>query len=205
MNVFLNSLMLHLGGPLTRLPAAVPADGNCLFHALSTAIVGDTSMSTELRVRTCIEMVINEDLYVKKHQKTGIKLVSPDYSVAIRDCAKDQEFSSAWTIDAAASVLRTKIVSVYPPVNGMLDKTVSILHTTFHPNRDCLPRPPIFVMWSSCSLPRIDFTWTPNHFAPLLRTKPAEVINLDGSQNLELNIGNATNASSPRKKVQLDL
>ena len=31
--------MLYSGGPLTRLPAAVPADANCLFHAWSTAIV----------------------------------------------------------------------------------------------------------------------------------------------------------------------
>ncbi len=139
---------------LTRLPAAVPADGNCLFHTLSTAFAGDTSLSTELRVRTCIEMAINEDLYVKKHQKSGIKLASPDYPIAVRECAKDHKFSSVWTIDAAASVLQTKMVSVYPPVNGMLDKTVSILHTTFNPNKHCLLRPPIFVMWSSCSLPR---------------------------------------------------
>ena len=148
-----------------------------------------------------MEMVINEDLYVKKHHKSGIRLVSPDYPVAVRECAKDQEFSSGWTIDAAASVLRTKIVSVYPPVNGMLDKTVSILHTTFNPNKDCLPRPPIFVMWSSCSLPRTGVTWTTNHFTPLLRTKPAEMINLDGSENVEVKMSDTTNASTPRKKV----
>ena len=37
-----NNALPYLGGPLTRLPAAVPADGNCLFHALSIAIVGES-------------------------------------------------------------------------------------------------------------------------------------------------------------------
>ena len=70
---------MFLGGFLTRLPAKVPGDGNCLFHALSIAIAGDTSLTTELRVRTCIEMVTNRNSYVKKHKDSGIKFVSPDY------------------------------------------------------------------------------------------------------------------------------
>lgn len=144
-------------------------------------------------------MVINEDLYVKRHQKTGIMLVSPDYPIAVRDCANDQAFSSAWTINAAASVLRTKIVSVYPPVNGLLDKTISILHTTFNPNKDCLAGSPIFIMWSSCSRPRTGITWTPNHFTPLLRTKPDEAINIDTSIR-----NTKTYASTPKKKVILN-
>lgn len=64
-------------------------------------------------------MVINEDLYVKRHQKTRIIFVSPDYPMAVQACATDQGFSPAWTIDAAALVLRTKIVSVYAPVNKL--------------------------------------------------------------------------------------
>ena len=113
---------MFLGGFLTRLPAKVPGDGNCFFHALSIAIAGDTSLTTELRVRTCIEMVTNRNSYVKKHKDSGIKFVSPDYLEAVKDCSRDGVYSSAWTIDAAATVMERKIRSIYPPVNGLLDR-----------------------------------------------------------------------------------
>jgi H2-forming N5,N10-methylenetetrahydromethanopterin dehydrogenase-like enzyme len=51
--------MVITGGIPGRMPAAVPANGNCLFNALSVAIAGNISLATELRVRTCIEMVEN--------------------------------------------------------------------------------------------------------------------------------------------------
>lgn len=80
------------------MPAVVPGDGNCLFNALSVAIVGNTSLAEELRVRTCIEMAINKAIYIKKHKHTRITLVSPDYSEALRDCSADGKYSSAWTM-----------------------------------------------------------------------------------------------------------
>ncbi len=190
----------YLGGPVTRLPAAVPADGNCLFHALSTAITGDTSLSEELRVRTCIEMVVNKDLYEKKHKNTGVKLAFPDYRIAVKECAIDGKFSSAWMIDAAASVLGTKILSIYPPVNGLLDKTVSILHRRFSPNKDRSLRPPIVLMWSSVSRPRTGVTWLPNHFVPLLLTKPPEVVDMTESVEKPIRNGDIK-TSTPKKKV----
>ena len=84
----------YLGGPLTRLPAAVPADGNCLFHALSTAIAGDTSLSTELRVRTCIEMVVNKDLYEKKHKNTHKNTSFKDYFIKIAEKIRSGVFQA---------------------------------------------------------------------------------------------------------------
>ena len=88
-------------------------------------------LTPKLRVCTCIEMVTNKNSYLKKHKNTGIKFVSPDFSEAVKDCSRDKEYSSAWTIDAAATVLQRNIKSIYPPVNGLLYKTVSILNTTF--------------------------------------------------------------------------
>ena len=132
-------------------------------------------------------MVVNKDLYEKKHKNTSVKFVSPDYRTAVRECAIDGKFSSAWTIDAAASVLGTKILSIYPPVNGLLDKTVSILHRTFNPNKDCSPRPPIVLMWSNVSRPGTGVgTWLPNHFVPLLmRMKQLKVSNVHWKQKTE--------------------
>ena len=87
----------------------MPGDGNCLFHALSVAMAGNLSLSAELRVRVGIEMAINKTSYLKKHRDSGLKLVSPSYSEAQKDCLRDGSYSSAWTIDAAATVLGTKL------------------------------------------------------------------------------------------------
>ena len=95
------------------------------------------------------------------------KLVSPDYEEAFRDCALDGAFSSAWTIQAAVTVLQREIVSIYPALNGILDKCVSILNTTFQPRTKPTGRP-VYIMWSSTYYPKPKKSWTPNHFVPLL-------------------------------------
>ena len=102
--------------------AVVPADGNCFFNALSVAIAGNISLATALRVRTCIEMLENRNDYLKKHKQSGINLVSPDYKEAMYECAVNGKFSSAWTLSAASEMLNIKFVSVYPPVNGLMDR-----------------------------------------------------------------------------------
>ena len=163
----------------------MPGDGNCLFHALSVAMAGNLSLSAELRVRVGIEMAINKTSYLKKHRDSGLKLVSPSYSEAQKDCLRDGSYSSAWTIDAAATVLGTKIVSVYPPVNGLMDKAFPILNRTFHPNNVAkTASPSIFIMWTSMCRPRQSTIWTPNHLSPLLMVRGPEVINVCGVNNM---------------------
>ena len=44
---------------------------------------------------------------------------------------KNNAFSSALTVHACASVISRSIKSVYPPVNGILDPSVSILNALF--------------------------------------------------------------------------
>ena len=196
---------IFLGGINGRIPAAVPADGNCLFNALSVAHVGNVSLATELRVRTCIEMVANKHEYLKKHKQIRINLVSPDYSEAMRECAVNGRFSSAWTISAASTVLKTRIVSVYPPVNGLLDKTIPILHSTFAPTKDESPRARIVIMWSSVPLPSSGLMWTPNHFVPLLATKKSVPFDLVHSPTKQTYAAvtdrHAERTSTPKKHV----
>lgn len=78
-------------------------------------------------------MVSEKRLHIKKHEHTRIAFVSPDYEDAMRDCAFDDRYSCAWTMSAAASVINTRVVSVYPSVNGQLDRTLPILNTAFTP------------------------------------------------------------------------
>lgn len=76
-------------------------------------------------------------------------------------------FSSAWTKQAAAMVLRREIVSIYPALNGVLDWCVAILNTTFKPRTKATGRP-VYIMWSSTYYPKPPKMWSPNHFVPLL-------------------------------------
>ncbi|KAL3891208.1 hypothetical protein ACJMK2_003471 [Sinanodonta woodiana] len=48
----------------TYRPLLTTGDGNCLFNALSIALCGAESMCCEIKVRTCIEMAFNEQLYI---------------------------------------------------------------------------------------------------------------------------------------------
>ncbi len=82
---------LILGGSAGRLPVVIPGDGKCLLYSLFVARTGKLYLVKELRVRMCIEMVVNRE-------NTGVGLIA--------------------AIVAAATVLNTRIVSIYPPVNS---------------------------------------------------------------------------------------
>ena len=72
-----------------RVPVAVSGDGNCLFNALSMALVGteELAIASELRVRTCIELVDNPQIYEDGLNHEDIKLVSPSYRETCINCA----------------------------------------------------------------------------------------------------------------------
>ena len=88
-------------------------------------------------------MVANKKEQVESFKKTKIHLVSPDYNEAMHACAVNGRFSSAWTIGAVAEVIQREIVSIHPPVNGLMDITVPILPFTFAPlTNQNPPNPP---------------------------------------------------------------
>ena len=121
-----------------RKPVSVSADGNGLFSALSVSIVSDESLSPELRVRTKIELV-NFQAYHEEELKGNICLVAPDYEEACLASATLGSYSSAWIIQAVASVIKWSIVSTYSSVNFVLDRCFGILNTTFRPQlENCL-------------------------------------------------------------------
>ncbi|XP_028408817.1 vertnin-like [Dendronephthya gigantea] len=208
-DIIASDILMKAGGVVGRSPLVVPGDANCLFYSLSVAMTGKYS-SKEFRVRTSIEMVVNRETYTKMHKNTGIALVSPDYLKAMKDCAMDWAFSSAWTIGAAATVLKTKIVSIYPPVNGLLDKTIPILHRTFAPVREDKRRRPIYIMWTSAARPTTSRIWSPNHFVPLLVAKEPPTMSEQNNSYLEVDedvfgenqARSAAMTSTPKRRVK---
>ena len=58
--------VVNMYGTASQVPIHVKGDGNCLFNAVSVAIYGNEAMSSELRDRTCVELVVNF-LHYKNH------------------------------------------------------------------------------------------------------------------------------------------
>ena len=72
-------------------------------------------------------------------------------------------------------------MSVYPAMNGMLNKSINILNVVLHPRISTFrykSKDRLYVMWtrSSGTLPRQrNRTWFPNHFVPLVQQDIQEV------------------------------
>lgn len=174
----------------TRMPVSVKGDGNCLFNAISVAVCGDETRSVEIKARTTIELVDQWDWYITHNADTRLHLASPDFEEACLNCALPREYSSGWTMHAASSVVSREIISVYPAINGLFDKCMSILNRAFLPRCE-VRQDPIYIMWSG-NLKLGEQIWTPNHFVPLMLLPPLGHISIDSTPLLN------TIASTPQ-------
>ena len=168
-----------------KIPVFVSGDGKCLFNSLSVGLVGHEKLATEIRVRTCLEMVLNRHAYydgpnAKKNER--LLEVTDSYDEACNAASRKGAFSSAWTMLAAATVLGCPIQSVFPPRNGRLDKAFCYLNETFTPVSSKSKFDPICIMWTSTSY-SYHKTWLPNHFVPLIATKEQSIIDLDSVED----------------------
>ena len=162
-------------------------------RAASLLYCGSENMYNELRVRTLCELVMNEDFYLKPSVisvldpagkevlKQGLPATSANYlealtssqinvdlarSVFYLDCLQttnNGEYANMWHVHGLASVLKRKIMSVYPEQNCRI-------RPLFH--RIIIPRSAgtssaelIIIMWTRTS-DAPGKTWSPNHFAP---------------------------------------
>ncbi|XP_062579479.1 uncharacterized protein LOC134241454 [Saccostrea cucullata] len=166
-----------LVGKSDFVPVSVQGNGNCLFNAISIAIQGNEKLASEIRARTCLEMFYHKDFYINSHKRDRMAYISPSYEEAIGSCAQNFKFSCAWTIHAAATVISRGIKSLYPPVHGLLDPSVSILNCEFLP-RALQAKYTINILWCSM-LKDDDGNWVTNHFVPLLPPAPENVIDVD--------------------------
>ena len=134
-------------------------------------VAGDSSLSTELRVRTCLEMSKNRVRYLSHQSAASFHMMSPDFDVSITECGREGGESCIWTMLALATVLQRQIVSVYPTINGETDEVPRIANTTLSPLNETPKTEPLFILWtrrvSDGSIP-----WTPTHFVPLMPSRP---------------------------------
>ena len=102
--------------------------GSCLFDTASVLLAGDESLSSELRLKTCIEMIQNQNLYENHSKINNFMLCSSVYERACLDCASYRGWFSIWTLLALSNVIGKNINSIYPPMNGTADRVHNTLH-----------------------------------------------------------------------------
>ena len=95
------------------------------------AIEENEGLAVELRVRTCVELRCNADIY--RHLHSDFKFIAGDVEEEARAGAPKGAWSTAWHVVALASVLGLTISSIYPPFNGLVDQAIAILNRKFLP------------------------------------------------------------------------
>ena len=122
--------------PAGLLPLVCKGEGNLLFDAASMLLVGSTSLSLELQVRTVVEMLLWKQYYLCGMIDSKVMLQAARFSL----CAEESQdmlklpmqvleaifdadvkascfpgsFANMWHVYALASVLRCNLFSIYP-------------------------------------------------------------------------------------------
>ncbi|XP_071122434.1 uncharacterized protein [Mytilus edulis] len=193
------------------MPVVVQGDGNCLPRSAAVLAYGNEEDHQEFRVRIILELVANEDLYlnddylssalelnIKTRQLSKqFAMYSSEYipgdvltPAAVRrvfrkevlDITKINSFMGIWQLFAIASVLNSRVISVYPQLGSpVVRKDLNRLIMPRNINHEDT----IKIMWSST---RQDLTmqhWIPNHFVPLLPL----LGDIDQIDIVDLNVG----------------
>jgi len=146
----------------------VTGDGNCLFNVVSIALCGNEALSTEIRLRSAIEMLCNPDRHRSRPDYNDLLMVSQSYEEACKECCTSGAYSSIWTFMAITNVTGIPIQSLYLSINGPPDVAQRWLTTLLEPQFFDPAQKPIPIMWTN-SKPITSQRWTANHFVPLLQ------------------------------------
>ncbi|CAF4778660.1 unnamed protein product [Rotaria sp. Silwood1] len=159
------------------IPVEVVGDGNCLYNSILLLMNNSMITTSELRVRTVIELLANGAYYTRMYSQ----FIGP-LDIAIKAVCKNYTYSELYEIVALCNLLRCNIRSIYPRIDFRED--MEILNNIFRPTSPIIANCSITIFWSHV-LNEIDvreqnnMTWNPNHFVPLM-SPPA----FDDSDNI---------------------
>ncbi|CAF3848636.1 unnamed protein product [Rotaria sp. Silwood1] len=147
-------------------PIEVLADGNCLYNSIVLLMNHPAVTTSELRVRTIIELVTNENYYENMYSK-----YVGSVNIAIKAICKNYTFSELYEIAALCNILQCNIRSVYPKID--FQQYMAICDNVFTPVLPIIANCNIVIMWSNASNEKDareanNGTWSPNHFVPLI-------------------------------------
>ena len=186
-------------------------DGNCLFNAVSLALVGDETQMSLLRLLVAVELLLNCEFYIQHPRFTSFssadhqedKLFSlcltresdkvyVDTNKSKEDAiwsealiaTKSKEWSGFFHIAALSTVIARPIFSAYPNCQTWIR---DFLHSEICPReiQNIVPLEPLFVLWTrDGNLDNRRGAWySPNHFVPLYSTGKGSI---SGSKEKEI-------------------
>ncbi|CAF4172245.1 unnamed protein product [Rotaria sordida] len=143
-------------------PIDVPGDGHCLYHSIVLLMNNPLVTATELRVRTVIELITNENYYDTMYsQHAGTT------DIIIQAACRKGMYSELHEIAALCNAIWDSVFTPIPPVIGNCN---------------------IAILWSNTlhekdARETYNDTWRPNHFVPLLSPP---ILNEFSSQSVSL-------------------
>jgi hypothetical protein len=115
----------------------------------------------------------NRRRYLKNPNTDKFTSLSSTYDQAVADCLMHNGYSCIWTLLALSSVLRRRIVSMYPYINGDNDEFAKLANTTIDPvegQYHLIGHEPLHIMWTRTGQ-NIGQIWIPNHFVALFENE----------------------------------
>ncbi|TRY56995.1 hypothetical protein DNTS_023912 [Danionella cerebrum] len=186
--------------PTGLLPLVCKGEGNLLFDAASMLLVGSTSLSLELQVRTVVEMLLWKRYYLCGMIDSKVMLQAARFSL----CAEESQdmlnlpiqvleaifdadvkascfpgsFANMWHMYALASVLQCNIYSIYPMYNL---KIRSYFNRLLRPRTRSQDKEPftLHIMWSGDL--EAGSVFKPHNFVALIHASDLKI----GSPNSE--------------------
>ena len=178
--------------PQDMKPISCYGDGNCLFRAVSLLVFGDEDHHAEFRVRTLLELIMNESSYLdqnhlmtvssteaatKQNIQEYILLTSvDDPTVDFKDAYRkylmsticNGKYSSLLHMYALPNVLQCPILSIYPDRQVVgIDRNIH--NQRINPSKGSKQhiQDPVAIMWTHTVSDSGD-NWIPNHFVPCI-------------------------------------
>ncbi|KAL3876254.1 hypothetical protein ACJMK2_034122 [Sinanodonta woodiana] len=116
-------------------------------------------------------MSLNSGIYT--HQEPDFDQLmdySPSFEESLMSCCNDGEYSSIWTVIALSTIIGLPIQTLYPAMNGPLDRAPEVLTKLFSPDTN---KEPLTILWSRMG-PGQRPMWTANHFVPVFKHDTTE-------------------------------
>lgn len=176
------------------IPIEVKKDGSCLFNAVVWSLYGSQSRALELRIRTCLFMSENPDLFnlmaLQEHFLST--LTASNLSIMLQSSVSDKDFvagNDSLTIEnRSRTMLRSSeyasVLEIYYLVR-MLEVEITLIYPSdynlftqkelfsgvFKPPQTSRPTC-ITIAWTSTDLSSVQDLaggkWRPNHFVPCI-------------------------------------
>ena len=167
-------------------------DGNCLFRAVSLLLCGNDSLHVELRLRTVIELCLNDRIYLgdraperreeiiermKEEQQVTLtiddRLLLSSFEQDVLAMAKENGWATIYGLEALSTVINKNILSICPNMmrSGLRNTYHKVIEPAMGLVSDGATGPPVCILWGKDGHIDISKLLHPNHFLPVVNSE----------------------------------